>query len=49
MFRDPQMGDYATQSTLTDGTVYPQAFPQAAMAEGRSETIAINAIASPDS
>lgn len=40
VFQDPQMGDYATKSTLTDGKVFPQAFPQL--------EIAVNAIVSPD-
>lgn len=31
VFRDPQDGEYASKSTLTGGTVYPLAFPDAAV------------------
>ncbi|WP_199464326.1 hypothetical protein [Acaryochloris thomasi] len=48
MFCDPQVGDYATNSTLTNGTVYPQAFPQAAMVSDRPSAIAVHKTVSPD-
>ncbi len=32
VFRDPQDGDYASKSTLTEGTIYPLAFPEIAVA-----------------
>ncbi|QLE50396.1 Uma2 family endonuclease [Nostoc sp. C057] len=31
VFRDPQDGDYASKSTLSGGTIYPQAFPDLAI------------------
>ncbi len=32
VFRDPQDGDYASKLTLTEGTIYPLAFPEIAVA-----------------
>lgn len=34
VFRDPQDGDYASKSTLTEGTIHPLAFPEVAVAVG---------------
>jgi Uma2 family endonuclease len=31
VFRDPQDGEYASKTTLTGGTIYPQAFPDLAI------------------
>lgn len=31
VFRDPQDGEYASKSTLSGGTIYPQAFPDLAI------------------
>ena len=32
VFRDPQDGNYASKSTLIEGTIYPVAFPEVAVA-----------------
>ena len=31
VFRDPQDGEYASKSTLTEGTIYSSAFPDVAV------------------
>ena len=34
VFREPQDGDYASKSTLTEGAIHPLAFPEVAVAVG---------------